>query len=114
MTQPIHLRAKYWAAEVPLGSFSHFVNDKGRLQFHKATNFDSVPLPPGNWKLICTTQECTWERTYELVEHYGDGFKDYEFDGGVPHSSPVESFHSLLRSKGLDADKSNYAILKKQ
>lgn len=74
-----------------------------------------VPLPPGNWKILCTTKEATWLQAAGIVDHFRGGFVNYE-SNLVPkvaaYSTPFVSLRSLITSKGLDGNK-NYCLLKK-
>jgi hypothetical protein len=76
-----------------------------------------IKLPPGTWEIVCTSIATPPEHVYEVIEHDGDGFKDYgagppENDYG-PFVNIIDSLNSLLTSKGCDLNK-NYLILKKQ
>jgi hypothetical protein len=79
---------------------------------------DRLFLPPGSWQLICTSKECTEESLKpmdDILQHHN--FKEWflNFEGRDSYfTNRASSMASLLRSKGCDPDKSNYAILKKQ
>lgn len=73
------------------------------------------PAPPGQWQIVCTSREATPEQAGQIVEYDGEGWKDYDksnFHNDLPFMDSLNSFASLLTSRGLDLNK-NYLILKK-
>ncbi len=79
---------------------------------------DVVCLPPGSWSFLCTSTDITEEQCKEIVVYheYSEGYEHYmtdeeysQNDRVEPLSTALESFHSLLRSKGLG----RVAIIKK-
>lgn len=79
-----------------------------------------LPLPPGNYELIGISDEITEEQAEKIAEvavHMEDyeelvkdGWWNYETGGLGAFSTALESFQSLLTSKGLTK---RYAIIKK-
>jgi hypothetical protein len=113
---PVHLRENIYAAKVPEGAESwrvECVPSVGifELQFFKTSydldffgdthEFKIIDLPPGTWKIICTSKEID---TGKLAEALGYAFV------GIQYAK--ELIGSLLSSKGLDTDK-NYCIIQK-
>jgi hypothetical protein len=78
---------------------------------------DPIELP-GSWSFIGTSEsedDCAkvveapqWSKYFENAQH--PNYKDY-VDNVYRHAAALESFQSLLKSKGLDPSK-RYAILK--
>src|SRR5687767_11600004 len=106
MTQPVNIRAEYWAVEVP----------EDYSMPPKLSAFKGVKLEPGHWQIICTTKDCTEEQAKEIVEEYGTRqsksvYVDYSKEN-IWIDGAVSSLYSLLKSKGLNGQ--NYIILKKQ
>jgi hypothetical protein len=119
MTQPINLRAEYWA--VGYTNYDKDFKIVGKYLNYK-TRFGrgySYILPPGSWQIICTTKEVTVKQAATIVQMFNNGvYRDYalaEFDPCDEYMScfldPIESLESLLKSKGCDGP--NYIILKK-
>lgn len=74
----------------------------------------TMPLPPGNWTILFTTDEMTEEQAAGIVEKDSNGYIDYSDDfpyNMISFDWAKGSFGSLLRSKCLDSDKKNYLIL---
>jgi hypothetical protein len=74
---------------------------------------DVVCLPPGNWHFLGTSTDITEEQATTVVtireaNGYPIGYKDYQSDD-ESYRNAIDSFHSLLRSKGLG----RVAIIKK-
>lgn len=80
------------------------------------TNY--IKLPPGSYRLMFLSKECTEEDCKEVVEHYPykDMWLDYNYTGADGckewYTNPTDSFASLLKSKNLNTDK-NYCIIEK-
>lgn len=131
----IKLRENHWAVEVPEGAKNIEIlpsspqalsyeyskksgerSDQGMLSIED--------LPPGTWEIVCKSKEATEEQATGIVEKHDQGWKDYdpiekdemgkivEFDYGS-FVFAIDSFHSLLTSKGCDT-KLNWLILKKK
>jgi hypothetical protein len=115
--------------EVPSMAFGLMVNNYGNeselmymLSMSDITDDDNTEetlitkkLPPGNWRILCTTREVTPLQAGEVVEHDGDGWKDYDtdrFHHDLPFMDPLNSLSSLLTSKGLDVSK-NHVLLER-
>jgi len=117
-----NLREQYWAVEVPEGTKNFRIGKSARLKrrifYDTDLNFfaigQRIVLPPGTWSIVCTSKEVTCDHAHEIVERDGEGFKDYSqgFHHDIPFPDPVQSFETLLTSKGCDRDK-NYLIIKK-
>lgn len=118
--KPTHLRAEFWAVEVPedvhhFGIFNGNVFHYCEAGMSVSTKKTRINLPEGSWQIICTTKDCTEEQACEIVERDGDGFKDYDennFHHDIPFSFARQSLQSMLVTKGLNGQ--NYIILKKQ
>lgn len=87
------------------------------------TDDEGKSVPIGNvgsqsFKVICTSKSITEKQVAKIVDiaiHMEDHermVKDgwWNYEGGNPFKTALESFHSLLRSLNLTA---NYAIIKK-
>lgn len=77
----------------------------------------TIDLPPGSYRFLFTTKTATEEQAHPVVENVTTAnelpvYRDYEFYMWM--KSAVGSLRSLLRSKGLDPNKNNYAIIEKQ
>jgi hypothetical protein len=74
-----------------------------------------ISIPPGNWQLVCLSDEITQEQASEIIESLDadDGniaYTDYvNPESGISFGYATDSFQSLLKSKQL---KGRYAILK--
>jgi predicted RNase H-like HicB family nuclease len=123
LTIMIELHNGYWAAEVPDNAngfgIYHAKNSWDHLGYYEgepslgASRF--TELPPGTWEIVCMSKGATPEQAKELIERNGEGWIDYDKDRlhhDIPFPDPVDSFNSLLVSKGCDLNK-NYLILKK-
>jgi len=118
MTQ---LTDKHWA--VPMPDNAESCELRGPHPGRKITLLsfygegEAIELPPGDWQIVIfNTKTATDKDAKKVVDVYLDGYVDYDKDGfhnDIPHSAPLFSFYSLLRSKGLDEEK-NYAIIEKQ
>jgi hypothetical protein len=74
-----------------------------------------IELGSGTYQIICTLKDATYTQAAEIVEHDGDGFKDYNpnnFHFDLPLMSPFDSLRSLFTAKGCDLN-NNYLIIKK-
>jgi hypothetical protein len=77
-----------------------------------------MPLPPGNWSIICCSKTATEEDAAKVVERdfFDEDWEDkkgyihYE-DGRLICDSTIDSLRSLLRSKNCDPSL-NWLILK--
>jgi len=72
-------------------------------------------LPEGQWSFICTSSDISEQQAHQLVGHHGGFFKDYTHKTDEPKhtlKTALESFSSLLKSKGLTDG--CWAILRKQ
>lgn len=84
------------------------------------SDFEAIPLPPGNYELVGLGNDLTEEQAAGIVESRYNGYADYESDGyfgmdryGNYHAFPaLVSFSSLLRS--LNLDPGTTVILKQQ
>lgn len=119
-----------WAIEVPHDVVDVQIIDKEGLPrallvylkddwFNPGRPVPVWPIPDGELEYLFCTEYLTEEKAKKVVEPHGDGFLDYEevfTDNAIPMQyafiSPIQSFRSLLRSKGLDPINYNYAILK--
>lgn len=120
MTTPIHIRGEYHCIElsdiVEGISPAMEAGSSDAIRYYQKNYRDvhdtrRIQLPPGSWQIVCTSKECTREHADQIVEKIEEQFyKDYEYKGGI-FTGPLPSLHSLLRSKGLDPDKT--LILKK-
>ena len=110
-----------YAVEVPEGAFTWdvlTVDDKQYLagdDDHGNMEIGTQPLPPGPWRILCTTREATEEQAHQIVESVTTAnelpvYRDYEFSQWM--KTAVGSLRSLITSKGLDGNK-NYVLLKK-
>jgi hypothetical protein len=78
----------------------------------------TIPLPQGNWKIVCTTKEVNRMQANDIVAWFEicgkTGYRDYGYpdDYRCPFEDSLASLRSLLASKGLDLNK-NYIIIKK-
>lgn len=131
----VELRENYWAVEVPEGAtgldvnhyqvgseLNYWVTDGGK------ETLIIIDLPPGTWEIVCTSKEATEEQAVNLIQwsewhfpvkhtRYIDYTRPYDTalkqKWGDGFGTALESFNSLLASKGCDVNK-NYLILKKQ
>lgn len=74
------------------------------------------PLPPGTWRFLFTTKTAKEEDARKVVTPYGKGWKDYivyHAHKDIPYEFAYDSLRSLLRSKNLNPDKNNYALIEK-
>lgn len=113
------------AIEVPkdVTNTSIFVmNNIPVLQFisEKEDSFSmsQTELPPGDYTIICTSDNATEEDAAKVVKLTTvgkfDGYMNYEnFNSTVLFDLPTHSLSSLLRSHGLEPGEKNYLILKK-
>lgn len=116
MTQ---LTDKVYAIPMPKGAEScelrgaHFGRPYPLLSFYGEG--EAVELPPGEYQIVVfNTKTATEEQARKVVDRYGKGWKDYNMyhaDKHIPYELAIDSFETLLRSKGLD-DK-NYALIEK-
>ena len=79
----------------------------------KFTYSSGVPLPPGSWRFLCTSKECSEEQAAKVVDFSGTHYKDYTTLISN-YISAQYSLKSLLRSKSLDPVNNNYALLIKE
>lgn len=120
----INLRDNYWAYPLPVSAEGAEIRGEHPGRPYQLLSFygeaDAVDLPPGNWKIVCTSKEVTEEQAKQIVEQQMGGgmFKDYQMRGSIAQygtymiQSALYSLRSLLTSKGCDL-KLNYLILKK-
>lgn len=123
----IHLLNNYHAAEVPEDISDpalHWLNDIQKLVFTSeiqdplGCGGDMIRLPPGTWEIVCTSKGITRDHAHEIVQWFEiagqTGYRDYSFtdDLRYPFIDPLNSFISLLASKGCDLNKT-YLIIKK-
>jgi hypothetical protein len=84
-----------------------------------------VDLPPGNWRILCTTREATEEIAASIVQIVSNGkisgmpqYRRYDRDlvKDTPAKwwtrDPRHSLETLITSKGLNPNK-NYVLLEK-
>jgi hypothetical protein len=84
-----------------------------------------VDLPPGNWRILCTTREATEEIAASIVQIVSNGkisgMPQYRrYDRDLTKDMPARcwtrdsrhSLETLITSKGLDINK-NYVLLEK-
>jgi hypothetical protein len=114
----IHLREQYFALQVADANNAVISGNTITWKTENAQARGFIPLPPGTWEVVCTTNAITRDKAYNIIEHDGEGYKDYNkaalnFMSNIPFGDPLTSFASLLTSKGCDL-KNNYLILKKQ
>jgi hypothetical protein len=88
------------------------------LETHKAENdykTGGLPLPPGDWQIVCMSKKATEEQAKQIVEEHWQRdnlrYTDYtrEF---MWHETALLSLNSLLTTKGCDTNK-NWLIIKK-
>lgn len=111
MNQPIHLIGNVFAiGHVPdeaAGLDFNIVDDHFELTFYtmgdgeEEKELHGIPIPDGNWQLICTTREVKASNTPELFGYalIGDHYAE-------------KTIRSLLVSQKCDPDK-NYCLIKK-
>jgi hypothetical protein len=134
----IELRADHWITEVPDNATDFgFINDSlvcklpdskpGHYHWLHETE-EHMHKMGGEWEIVCTSKEATeeqavnliqWSEWYFPVKHtryidytrpYDTALKQKWSDG---FGTALESFSSLLASKGCDVNK-NWLIIKKQ
>jgi len=109
------------AIEVPMDAKDCFVSENGKLKTWCSAYVLYKPLPPGNWQFLFLTRDMKSDQVDGVVPskillEYGGHGPDriklyYDFRTHQFHFEyPEESFHSWLRSQGLEESK-NYAIL---
>lgn len=91
MTQ---LTDKHWAVQVPddVSDFKSFV---------KSVKNDEADIDVGKIQFLVTTKTATEEDARKVVRNYGG-------------KNPLLALRFFLRSKGLDPDKNNYALIEKE
>jgi len=127
----IELINNYWAVEVPSMAFGFDVNnygDESELMYmlsmedisdepDSEETLITKKLPPGNWKIVCTSKEAIDKQLKELLSTLPAGrktlYKGIKDDREFWYNEPVDAINSLLTSKGCDL-KLNWLILKKQ
>ena len=137
----IQLTEKVFALPIPSMAFGFMVNNYGdESEFMYTLDIEEIDegnktdealitkklTPPGSWRFLCTSKECSEDEAAGLVDKWvdrddnGSGniwYVDYRSvtDEETPYEldSALLSFHSLLRSKSLDPVNNNYAILLK-
>jgi len=85
------------------------------LQTHKEEDdykTGGMPLPPGNWQIVCTSKEATEAIAAQIVEKDSEFFKCYA--GNRSHISPLRSLFCLMGEKGCSLVNKTYLIIKKQ
>src|SRR5688572_19636359 len=104
----INLRDNYWVVEVPEGAAGHDVNQYrggSELNYWMIEKDEQTlivkDLPPGNWKIVCTSKEATEEQLQEVIPEMivGERYQNYGGDYPVWYHSRRESLRSLLTSK---------------
>lgn len=113
----IHLREQYWAYPMPEAEGAEIRGEHPGRPYHLLSFYgeaDAVPLPPGTWEIVCTSKEASVAHAVKLIEEVEGGYKGYNTreDNVLFWREPIDSFYSLLTSKGCDL-KFNYLILKK-
>jgi hypothetical protein len=117
MSNLTHLAGDYWGVSVPKDASDfemRYFNeiDKSVLSYGE----DHFKPLDGQYSLIGVSDEMGEEYCREIVEHLtGLGYKNYEYTGRtIIHEyrlkTALESFHSLLKSKGLE----RVVVLKKK
>jgi hypothetical protein len=123
----INLRDNIWAVEVPSMAFGFDVNNYGNSseymymldvadiidETHHDETLIAKPLPPGTWEIVCTSKEASVAHAAKIVEEVEGGYKGYNTreDNVLFWREPIDSFYSILASKGCDLNKT-YLILK--
>lgn len=85
------------------------------LQYKSNKRWNTITLPPGNWRILFTSDTATEEDCSKVVEKNEDGtlFCDYELYKGVFQNfldTAFAAFASLLRSHNLQG---RYLIIEK-
>jgi len=120
------LTDKVWAVEVPEWANAYKAECIPQADFYELFCYelgeydepikeDSITLPHGHWRYICTSKEVTEEQAAGIVEkarlrgniRYTDYSREYMWQ-----ETALESLNSLLASKGLDVNK-NYCLIEK-
>lgn len=125
----IELRNNYWAVEVPEGAENFEILPSSDADLQALSYEYSKPcgerydqgmmsitdLSPGTWEIVCTSKEASVAHAAKIVEDIEVGYKGYNYrkDNVLFWREPIDSFYSLLTSKGCDLNKT-YLILKKQ
>lgn len=114
----IELRENYWAVEVPDDANGFKITDKS-IGFYDGQpslkDIRFIHLPPGTWEIVCTSKAITNDHASDIVDRAGEGWIDYDKDNfhyDIPLPDPMQSFETMLTSKGCDKDKT-FLILKK-
>jgi hypothetical protein len=115
MSNLTHLAGDYWGVSVPEDAKGFLLTniqvDTDLIYPNGYGTFNYVcTLPPGQYELIGVSDELTEEECRGIVQKFHNGpYRDYDreyfdpADDQMPfHLSALESFHSLLRSKGLE------------
>lgn len=116
MTQPIHLIADIYCMPIP-DKYAQINIDPvfNELYWWSHEGIETtIPLPQGNWQIICTTKEITEEQAKGIVRELPVGQRWHNYNGDYPvwwHTAK-ESLRSLVTSKGFNPE-SNYLIIKK-
>lgn len=103
---------QYWLQEVPMDTYTLIGKVfNGELKYKNedcrwTDNYLTAPIPDGTWQIHSDSLTMTEEQAGEIVEKSDvDGwYKGYDTKGDykvLSCTSAVKSFHSLLRSLGL-------------
>lgn len=105
-----NLIKKYWAVDVPIAAYDFkIVSCALWFMMPPFRGYSVVDLPPGKWKLVGISNELKENECKKIVEWITmHKYRNYLYDG-VGVDSDLESFTTLLLSKGLNK---RYAIIK--
>jgi hypothetical protein len=125
---PVHLREGYWVVKPPTyihnpeysfeQSLVLMCSGKGGYDELVVRGFSknrptvpakyTIKLEPGSWQILCTLKDCTPMQALLIVERFAVNlptYRNYEWPKGSDFFwKPMDSLHSLLRSKGLDTE----------
>lgn len=82
------------------------------LQYKSNKRWNTITLPPGNWRILFTSDTATeydFAKVVEKEEGY-NAYKEYNENGPWVHETARASFASLLRSHNLNG---RYLIIEK-